>query len=118
LCEGAADVASDSESSVVVAFTKAATATLRLAAPSPSDCVVFELAPDGGSWTRVARIDEQRGRTPVRRWTVRPGTYRWRATFVGDDIHGPVRAAVESAEGTFTVGAGESADVVVPARVR
>jgi hypothetical protein len=111
--EGFADVPARGEGTAVVTFTRVGKIDFRLAAPSPSSTVQYEVAEGDGPWRVVMRFGGLKGKAAHYAATIRPGRWRWRVTFPAQNLS-VSPAAAETAEGEVTVVAGETATVDVP----
>lgn len=108
-----AEVPAGGEGEAVLRLAPTGVVSFRLAAPSPSDVVVFEIARDGGDWTTVMRRGGEEGREARHDANVAPGRIRWRVTFPATNtLDAP--AAARPAEGEIDVALGDPAVVTVP----
>ncbi len=114
LGEGVVEAPSGGEATVTVTFRRGTALEFRLAAPSPSDVVVYEVSHEDGPWKTIMRLGGEKGRASPYKATLPPGRWRWRVSFPADGFAGSVRAAAEPVEGEATLAEGASVTVTVP----
>lgn len=112
--EGIADVPAGGEATTVVALSRAAKASFRLDAESPSDDVRVEFAQGDGPWRTVLYQGGAKSKTTTFEASLLAGAYRWRVTFPADNFAGTTHVAALPASGEVTLVAGETTIVNVP----
>jgi hypothetical protein len=108
-----AEVPSGGEGEAVLRLAPVGVVSFRLAAPSPSDVVVFEIARGDRDWTTTMRWGGQAGLESRHDANVAPGRVRWRVTFPATDAEEAPDAA-KPAEGEVDVALGDPVVVTVP----
>jgi len=112
--EGVADVPAGGEGTTVVVLSRAAKASFRLGAESPSDIVRVEFAQGDGPWRTVLYQGGAKSKATTFEASLLAGAYRWRVTFPADNFVGTTHVAALPASGEVTLVAGETTIVNVP----